>query len=146
MPSVASTCFQPSDMAGELPRIRCPPLAIQGADDEYGTVEQICGIVRAAPQAQLLELPACGRSPHRDQPEAVIVGVLGRALLGWRVVTAKALTVPPWIWPRAEGRFSNACQAADWAWASRVAASLTSNLPGPSLFSVFTTPSCNNIE
>jgi pimeloyl-ACP methyl ester carboxylesterase len=24
------------------------------------------------PQAQLLELPDCGHSPHKDQPEAVI--------------------------------------------------------------------------
>lgn len=64
----------------EIAPIRCPLLAIQGLDDEYGTLEQIRGIARRLPQTQLLELPACGHSPHRDQPEAVIEAV--RRLLG----------------------------------------------------------------
>jgi pimeloyl-ACP methyl ester carboxylesterase len=50
-------------------------LAIQGLDDEYGTLEQIRGIARRVPHAQLLELPDCGHSPQRDQPEAVIDAV-----------------------------------------------------------------------
>jgi pimeloyl-ACP methyl ester carboxylesterase len=58
-----------------VPLIECPMLAIQGLDDEYGTLEQIHGIARRAAQTQLLELPACGHSPHRDQPEAVIDAV-----------------------------------------------------------------------
>lgn len=37
-------------------------------------------------------------------------------------------------------------QAAARAWASIVAASLTSNLPGASTFSVLTTPSATSIE
>jgi pimeloyl-ACP methyl ester carboxylesterase len=56
----------------EIASIRCPLLAIQGRDDEYGTLEQIRGIARRVPQAQLLELPDCGHSPHKDQPQAVI--------------------------------------------------------------------------
>ena len=56
----------------ELTRIRCPLLAIQGLDDEYGTLEQIHCIQRALPAARLLELPECHHSPHRDQAEAVI--------------------------------------------------------------------------
>jgi len=55
-----------------LPRITCPVLAIQGEDDEYGTMEQIERITRAIPGAEVLKLKACGHSPHRDQPEAVI--------------------------------------------------------------------------
>jgi pimeloyl-ACP methyl ester carboxylesterase len=55
-----------------LPSIRCPILAIQGEDDEYGTMEQIASIARAAPRARLLALPACRHSPHRDQPDAVL--------------------------------------------------------------------------
>jgi pimeloyl-ACP methyl ester carboxylesterase len=55
-----------------LPRIRCPILAIQGEDDEYGTMKQIASIGRAARDARLLALPACRHSPHRDQPEAVL--------------------------------------------------------------------------
>jgi pimeloyl-ACP methyl ester carboxylesterase len=45
---------------------------VQGLDDEYGTPEQIHGIKRVLPHAQLLELPNCGHSPHRDQPEDLI--------------------------------------------------------------------------
>jgi pimeloyl-ACP methyl ester carboxylesterase len=58
-----------------VPLIECPLLAIQGLDDEYGTLEQIHGIARRAPHTGLLELAACGHSPHRDQPEAVIDAV-----------------------------------------------------------------------
>lgn len=55
-----------------LPRIACPVLAVQGENDEYGTLEQIRGIQRLVPQTRLLVLPDCGHSPHRDQPEALI--------------------------------------------------------------------------
>lgn len=61
--------------AAELAAIRCPVLAIQGLDDEYGTLAQIRGIRDALPATELLELPGCGHSPHRDQPEAVIAAV-----------------------------------------------------------------------
>jgi pimeloyl-ACP methyl ester carboxylesterase len=59
-----------------LPRITCPVLAIQGEDDEYGTMEQIDRIARAIPRTEVLKLKACGHSPHRDQPEAVIQRVV----------------------------------------------------------------------
>ena len=60
-----------------LSAIRCPLLAIQGLDDEYGTLEQIRGIARRVPQARLLELPHCGHSPHRDQADKVIAAACG---------------------------------------------------------------------
>jgi pimeloyl-ACP methyl ester carboxylesterase len=50
-------------------------LAIQGLDDEYGTLAQIRDIAQTAPQTQLLELPQCGHSPHKDQAEAVMAAV-----------------------------------------------------------------------
>ena len=56
----------------ELAPITCPLLAIQGRDDEYGTLLQIRGIARVLPQTELLELPDCGHSPQRDQPDAVV--------------------------------------------------------------------------
>jgi pimeloyl-ACP methyl ester carboxylesterase len=59
----------------EIRAIRCPLLAVQGVDDEYGTLEQVRGIARRVPQAQLLELPRCGHSPHKDQPGQVIAAV-----------------------------------------------------------------------
>jgi len=55
-----------------LHAIRCPVLALQGMQDEYGTLEQIRGIRRRAPQTQLLEIPDCRHSPHKDQPDVVI--------------------------------------------------------------------------
>jgi pimeloyl-ACP methyl ester carboxylesterase len=60
------------DLRGLLPAIRCPVLAVQGEGDEYATLEQVRGIARAVPQAELLELPDCGHSPHRDQPAALL--------------------------------------------------------------------------
>lgn len=64
--------FRAWNIEGELPDIACPVLAVQGEDDEYGTLEQIRGIRRKAPQTRLLILPECGHSPHRDQPEALM--------------------------------------------------------------------------
>ncbi len=55
----------------QIATITAPLLAVQGVDDEYGTLEQIRGIARRVPQTQLVELPVCGHSPHRDQPEAL---------------------------------------------------------------------------
>jgi len=55
-----------------LPRIHCPVLAIQGEDDQYGTMEQIDRVVRGIPHAEVLKLKDCGHSPHRDEPQAVI--------------------------------------------------------------------------
>ncbi|MDE2146273.1 MAG: alpha/beta hydrolase [Burkholderiales bacterium] len=64
--------FRHWSIEAEIGAIRCPLLAVQGLDDEYGTLEQIRGIARRVPQARLLELPACGHSPQRDQPETLI--------------------------------------------------------------------------
>jgi pimeloyl-ACP methyl ester carboxylesterase len=61
----------------EIADIRCPLLALQGLDDEYGTLEQIRGIARRVPGTALLELADCGHSPHRDQPARVIDSVGG---------------------------------------------------------------------
>jgi len=64
--------FRAWDIRAHLPSIAAPLLAIQGADDDYGTLEQINGIARLAPQTRLLVLPDCGHSPHRDQAGRLI--------------------------------------------------------------------------
>lgn len=69
--------FADWDIRAQISGIACPVLALQGEDDEYGTLEQIRGIAQRVPQTQLLALPACGHSPHRDQPAAVIEAVSG---------------------------------------------------------------------
>jgi pimeloyl-ACP methyl ester carboxylesterase len=55
-----------------LPRISAPILVVQGEEDEYGTKKQVEAIQRGARDVQSLMLPACGHSPHRDQPEATL--------------------------------------------------------------------------
>lgn len=67
--------FRAWTIEAELPAITCPVLAVQGLDDEYGTLEHIHGIARRLPQTQVLELAECGHSPHRDQPAAVVHAV-----------------------------------------------------------------------
>ena len=71
--------FRHWSIEAEIGAINCPLLAVQGLDDEYGTLAQIRGIARRLPQTRLLELPDCGHSPHKDQPGAVIAAT--RALL-----------------------------------------------------------------
>jgi len=66
-----SPAFRPWSIEQEITSIGCPVLAVQGLDDEYGTLEQIRGIERQVSHTQLLELPQCGHSPHRDQPQAL---------------------------------------------------------------------------
>jgi pimeloyl-ACP methyl ester carboxylesterase len=58
-----------------LPRISCPVIAMQGEDDEYGTMEQLARIGRQVADVELLTLKDCRHSPHRDQPEAVIEAI-----------------------------------------------------------------------
>ena len=59
-----------------LPRIACPVLAIQGEDDEYGTLAQVEAIRRQVKgPCEVLKLAQCGHSPQRDQPEQVVSAV-----------------------------------------------------------------------
>ena len=69
--------FRGFSLTENLAGIDCPVLAIQGVDDEYGTMAQIDGIAAQVPGCERLKLDACGHSPHRDQPEAVIAAVIG---------------------------------------------------------------------
>lgn len=59
------------NIESHVDRITVPVLAIQGEDDEYGTKSQVDSIARRT-GAEILMLPACGHSPHRDQPEATL--------------------------------------------------------------------------
>lgn len=60
-----------------LPGVRAPILAIQGLDDEYGTLDQLDRIESGARDSRRLELASCGHSPHRDQPDAVLAAIAG---------------------------------------------------------------------
>jgi pimeloyl-ACP methyl ester carboxylesterase len=67
--------FRDWNVEAYLPRISCPVLAIQGADDEYGTMEQMRRIGAQVPDVELLALQDCRHSAHRDQPRAVIEAI-----------------------------------------------------------------------
>jgi len=59
-----------------LPDVSCPTLVVQGTDDEYGTARQVEAIrQQAGGRVETVWLPACGHSPHRDQPEAVLTSI-----------------------------------------------------------------------
>jgi pimeloyl-ACP methyl ester carboxylesterase len=64
--------FKQWSIEREIESIACPLLAVQGIDDEYGTLEQIRGIARRVPHTELLELADCRHSAHKDQAERVI--------------------------------------------------------------------------
>jgi pimeloyl-ACP methyl ester carboxylesterase len=68
--------FRAFDIREECARIAAPVMAMQGADDAYGTFRQIREIVTAGP-LQREEIAACGHSPHKDQPELVTKMVAG---------------------------------------------------------------------
>lgn len=56
-----------------LPSIRAPLLVIQGEDDEYGTWAQVEAIQRqSGGPVEVLPVPRCGHSPHRERPESVL--------------------------------------------------------------------------
>lgn len=68
--------FRAWNIEETLPRIHCPVLAIQGFDDEYGTMAQLEAIATQAGGAvELLRLADCRHSPHRDQPQVVLEAV-----------------------------------------------------------------------
>jgi pimeloyl-ACP methyl ester carboxylesterase len=68
--------FRAWDIRAYLSEIRCPVLAVQGENDEYGTMAQVDAIARLVPQARILKLRACGHSPQRDQPAALTDAVV----------------------------------------------------------------------
>jgi pimeloyl-ACP methyl ester carboxylesterase len=67
--------FEAWNIEQALTSITCPVLAVQGLDDEYGTLAQINGIAQRVPHTRQLELADCRHSPHRDQPDTLIDAV-----------------------------------------------------------------------
>jgi pimeloyl-ACP methyl ester carboxylesterase len=64
-----SPAFSSWNIEASIPDIRCRVLAIQGEQDEYGSLQQIHRIQALQPSAVAVSLPNCGHSPHRDQPD-----------------------------------------------------------------------------
>lgn len=70
-----SEAFQAFDIRSELRSISAPLLLVQGADDEYGSPEQLHAICGQVKHAISVELASCGHSPHRDQPDQLLAEV-----------------------------------------------------------------------
>jgi pimeloyl-ACP methyl ester carboxylesterase len=77
--------FRSWNIEDRLRQITCPVLAVQGEDDEYGTLRQLDAIgAGVAGPVRRLVLPGVGHAPHVDAPVAVrdaIVGFLSDAQL-----------------------------------------------------------------
>jgi pimeloyl-ACP methyl ester carboxylesterase len=68
------------NVAEVIDYLRVPVLAIQGAEDQYGTLAQIAEIeARSYAPVETLVLEACRHSPFIDRPEAVLAAVAGFA-------------------------------------------------------------------
>jgi pimeloyl-ACP methyl ester carboxylesterase len=67
-----SPAFRRWNIESEVEGIAAPVLAIQGENDEYGTLAQVRALARHVAGTRLLALADCGHSPHRDQPEPLI--------------------------------------------------------------------------
>ncbi len=69
--------FRSWNIESFLPAIKCPLLAIQGQDDEYGSMAQVDAIARqVSGPVEVLKLEDCGHSPHLDQPQIVAKAIM----------------------------------------------------------------------
>jgi len=67
--------FRDWNIEDELRAIACPLLAIQGADDEYGSEAQVLAICRGAGNATPLMIPHCAHVPHHQARETVLTAM-----------------------------------------------------------------------
>ncbi len=73
-----SSGFRTWNIEDCLPGVTCPVLAIQGVDDQYGTVAQINTVARGVkgPFEKLI-LDNCMHAPHRDQEADTLTAMVG---------------------------------------------------------------------
>jgi len=65
--------FKSWNMESFLPYINCPVLAIQGENDEYGSDEQVKGIINhVSGEAKQLIISTVGHAPHKEAEEMVL--------------------------------------------------------------------------
>lgn len=72
-----SDAFASWNIEKELSSIACPVLAIQGADDQYGTEKQLDAIVSAVGSNKVTKvyLPNCGHAPHLEANDEVLATI-----------------------------------------------------------------------
>lgn len=73
-----SPAFRDWDITDVLGHVDCPVLAIQGVDDQYGTLAQLDRIEAGVPgEVRRLHVPDCGHAPHLEQPDQVHEAIVG---------------------------------------------------------------------
>jgi pimeloyl-ACP methyl ester carboxylesterase len=61
-----------------LPGVRCPVLAIQGCEDDSGSMAQVESVARrVGGPCELLKLQGCGHAPFHEQPERTLEATAG---------------------------------------------------------------------
>lgn len=69
--------FRSWNIESVLPDVRCPVLAIQGAEDEYGTLAQLDAVERGVTGPfEKLVIADCRHAPHRDQEAATLAAMV----------------------------------------------------------------------
>ena len=82
--------FHSWNVADVIDYLRIPALAVQGVDDQYGTLAQIEELeTRSYAPVDVEILHSCGHSPQNDQPERVLQVVAEFAARLWRMEAAE---------------------------------------------------------
>jgi len=68
--------FRRWNIESEIANLRCPVLAVQGCEDEHGTLDQVHAIRRRIPGTRVVVLENCRHSPQRDQPERLLEAIV----------------------------------------------------------------------
>ncbi len=68
--------FRAWQIESVLPQVGCPLLAMQGRQDQYGTLAQMEAVRRQVAHAQVEVLEDCQHVPHLEQPAATLALVL----------------------------------------------------------------------
>ena len=64
--------FRQWNIEALLPLIQCEVLAIQGAQDQFGTMAQVHSLAAHHDKTEVLEIPDCGHNPHAEASEQVL--------------------------------------------------------------------------
>lgn len=62
-------------IVAEMDAVKCPVLAIQGEDDDFGTLAQVSALRRQIPHALEWVLAGCGHTPHTEYQQDYIARI-----------------------------------------------------------------------
>lgn len=74
--TITSEAFRNWNIENFLPKIKCPVLAIQGENDQYGTKDQVDSIVNKVAIGEGLMIPNCKHVPHLETKTLVADAII----------------------------------------------------------------------